>query len=127
MNLFSPFFDLFNQILSFVLFAIGALSALIFSIVAYKTAYKAMFSMDLVQDDRFEKFYQIHQDDYSRDQAKQEYTKLVKLEKEFKYYHRQQYKKQLFYDRQDAYRYLKALDNYRFDDDSDDTDDEPLD
>lgn len=119
MNILQPLLDIFNSILVFAISTISLLLAIVMSIVGYRMAIKALFALDVVQDDRFEKFYQLYENNFeTRQQAKEEYNKLTKLESQYKFFHRREYrqerKKELFEERQHAYHYLKAIDKYNF-------------
>lgn len=95
MNILQPLLDIFNSILVFAISTISLLLAIVMSIVGYRMAIKALFALDVVQDDRFEKFYQVYENNFeTRQQAKEEYNKLTKLESQYKFFHRREYRQE---------------------------------
>lgn len=119
--MFQPLLNMFSAILSAVLSVVAVAMSLLFAIVAWRVARRVLFGMDFIEDSRFEKFYQLNEDDFSsRDEAKKEYLYYVKLETEFKIHHRRELKRERFNERRDAYRYMQALDRYNFEHTSND-------
>lgn len=125
--------DVFKDLIaefSFLLKGILAMIAVAISLAAALLAFRqykiAMFLENpRANSEKFDKFYTAYGHNYhSIKDAAQDYLHHVKLSEQYKQlYERQDKARQLYYERRDSYRYIKAPDNYNyrgFDDDYED-------
>lgn len=94
----------------FAVFAIAI--AILIALIGFKYYRQAVF-LENPQSERFDKFYYANAHNYDTKQdAARDYLKFVKLANEYEYlYARRDRARDLYYERKDAYKFIKALDN----------------
>lgn len=118
-DIFSDLIGMLMQVVKAIAAAVSILLSIVVALSVYKKYKIAQFTLDPNVSDKFNKWHAINGDNYDnlQDSAK-DYIEQVRLASEFKYLHRREAARERFYERRDAYRYMKAMDRYKLEDDN---------
>lgn len=110
MSILYDAFSVFLPELQTVKTAVLSVFSLGILLIAFKIALSIYYRTDPTTNEAFQKWHKQNMDKYeSVSVAVKEYDRQLKLAREFKYLHRQEYKRELYYERRDAYRYFKEM------------------
>lgn len=110
MSILYDAFSVFLPELQTVKTAVLSVFSFVILLVAFKIALSIYYRTDPVTNKAFQKWHKENFDKYeSVSVAVKEYDRQLKLAREFKQLYRQEYKRELYYERRDAYRYFKEM------------------
>lgn len=113
-DIFSELTAMFFGIFKTIAAAIAILLSIAVMLIVFKKYKVALFLEDPTKSERFNKWQAINGDEYdSIEESAKAYIEQVELANKFETLHRKERAKELFYERRDAYRYLKAMDRYK--------------
>lgn len=115
MNLFDPFLGFFSSVLKTLSGTIFLAVAFLGMLVYFKYIRRSLFALDPDQSERFVAWYKENPENYDdKNEAVHAYLEVVDMANKYEVlYGRRERARQLFYERQDAWYYLRSLErNY---------------